>query len=68
MTWYSTDKHLPDTFKAVLVYTQGAAPSQAVHEGYYTGTDWVIGCAALKFRPDEITHWADIPEFEEENI
>lgn len=68
MTWYSVDRQLPDAFKSVLVYTPGEAPFPTVHEGYYAEGGWIIGCAALKFRTDEVTHWADMPEFKEGNV
>lgn len=60
--WHAYPKHKPTPFVSVLAYMPNEAPLPTVHEGYMsdTGVWWVYGY----FRDDsEISHWADMPQF-----
>ena len=59
--WISVDERLPEAFVSVLVQMPGEKPFSTVREGYISKDGvWVAGY--FKREPDEVTHWAEMPE------
>ena len=59
--WISVKERLPEAFVSVLVQMPGDKPFSTVREGYISKDGvWVAGY--FKREPDEVTHWAEMPE------
>ena len=59
--WISVEERLPEPFVSVLVQMPGEEPHPTVREGFIS--DDGIWCAGhFKREPDEVTHWAKMPE------
>lgn len=59
--WISVEDRLPEPFVSVLVQMPGEEPHPTVREGFIS--DDGIWCAGhFKREPDEVTHWAKMPE------
>lgn len=60
--WIPVAEALPKAFVSVLGFVPEKAPVPTVHECYYTGDQWyaygLLGTC-------EVTHWMEMPEFEE---
>ena len=61
MKWISVQERLPKPFVSVLVYMPEESPLLTVHEGYIKKDGWWYA-AHFDRTPDEITHWAEMPE------
>ena len=59
--WISVDERLPEQFVSVLVYMPDEYPCPTVHEGYLR-PDGKWDAAHYTRTPDEVTHWANMPE------
>lgn len=69
MQWHRVEDKMPDKFISVLGYMPDQAPYPTVRECYYTGNDdngnpnfFAPGLGEFV----GVTHWAEMPEFEEE--
>ena len=63
--WISVQERLPEAFVSVLVQMPGETPHPTVREGFISNDG--IWCAGhFRRDPDEITHWAKMPEPPEE--
>lgn len=64
MNWYALKERKPELFVSVLVYMPSEAPLPTVHEGYLAedNTWWSNGYFR---KDDEISHWAEMPEYVE---
>lgn len=59
--WISVEERLPEPFVSVLVHMPEENPYLTVREGYISSDGvWVAGY--FKREPDEVTHWAEMPE------
>lgn len=59
--WISVAERLPEPFVSVLVQMPGEEPHPTVREGFISNDG--IWCAGhFKREPDEVTHWAKMPE------
>ena len=59
--WISVEERLPEPFVSVLVQMPGEKPHPTVREGYISNEGvWVAG--HFRRDPDEVTHWAEMPE------
>lgn len=59
--WIGVEERLPEPFVSVLVQMPGEEPHPTVREGFIS--DDGIWCAGhFKREPDEVTHWAKMPE------
>ena len=64
MQWYKVEDKMPERFVSVLGCMPDQAPFPTVRECWYVGdSDWYV--PAL-MEMCQITHWAEMPEFEEE--
>ena len=59
--WISVDERLPEQFVSVLVYMPDEYPCPTVHEGYLR-PDGKWDAEHYTRTPDEVTHWANMPE------
>lgn len=59
--WISVEERLPEQFVFVLVYMPDEYPCPTVHEGYLR-PDGKWDAAHYLRTPDEVTHWANLPE------
>ena len=59
--WISVDERLPEQFVSVLVYMPDEYPCPTVHECYLR-PDGKWDAAHYTRTPDEVTHWANMPE------
>ena len=64
--WISVDERLPEQFVSVLVYMPEECPWPTVREGYLR-PDGKWYAAYYTRTPDEVTHWANMPEPPEVN-
>ena len=59
--WISVKERLPDAFVSVIVQMPGEKPHPTVREGFISNDG--IWCAGhFRRKPDEVTHWAKMPE------
>ena len=59
--WISVEERLPEAFVSVLVQMPGEVPHPTVREGFISPDG--IWCAGhFRREPDEVTHWAKMPE------
>lgn len=64
MQWHRVEDKMPERFVSVLGYMPDQAPYPPVRECWYVGdSGWY--CPTL-MEMGQITHWAEMPEFEEE--
>lgn len=61
MKWISVDDRVPEQFVSVLVYMPGEYHLPTVREGYLR-PDGKWDAAYYTRTPDEVTHWANMPE------
>ena len=59
--WISVEEQLPEQFVSVLVYMPDEYPIPTVHEGYLRHDGYWYATHYLR-TPDEVTHWANLPE------
>ena len=59
--WISVEERLPKQYVSVLVYMPDEYPRPTVREGYYM-PDGIWDAAHYLRNPDEVTHWANMPE------
>lgn len=59
--WISVEERLPEQYVSVLVYMPDEYPRPTVHEGYFM-PDGIWDAAHYLRNPDEVTHWANMPE------
>lgn len=60
---------MPPAFLSVLVYMPGEAPLPTVHEGYIMPEgEWMTSLYGYRILKAEVTHWAEMPEFDEETV
>ncbi len=59
--WISVEERLPKQYVSVLVYMPDEYPRPTVHEGYLM-PDGIWESAHYLRNPDEVTHWAYMPE------
>lgn len=64
--WISVEERLPEQFVVVLVYMPDEYHWPTVHEGYLR-PDGKWDAAHYTRTPDEVTHWANMPEPPEVN-
>ena len=65
MDWINAKRMTPEPYVSVLVYMPGEKPFQTVHEGYYR-PDGKWYSALFEREPEEVTHWAEMPEYPQE--
>ena len=62
MDWHRAETRKPLPFVPVLVRLPGENPSHTVREGFVKRDgSWYAG--GFDRLPDEVTHWAEMPEF-----
>ena len=59
--WISVEERLPKQYVSVLVYMPDEYPRPIVHEGYLR-PDGLWELAHYLCTPDEVTHWANLPD------
>lgn len=59
--WISVKEQLPKHFVSVLVYMPDEYPRATVREGYLSSAGYWEAAHYLR-NPDEVTHWAYMPE------
>ena len=59
--WISVEERLPKQYVSVLVYMPDEYPRPTVREGYFM-PDGIWDAAHYLRNPDEVTHWANMPE------
>ena len=59
--WISVEERMPKQYVSVLVYMPDEYPRPTVREGYFM-PDGIWDAAHYLRNPDEVTHWANMPE------
>ena len=62
--WHRVEDKMPERFVSVLGYVPDQTPFPTVRECWYVGDSGWYFPALMEM--GQITHWAEMPEFEEE--